>query len=410
MPERIVCDIAIVGAGPAGLAAMDAATTSGASVAIIDENREVGGQIFRAYQGRRNRAVRQIEFRNVNLVLGASVVDIDPTGWLLCESLEGPVEVEFQQLVLATGARELFLPFPGWTLPGVFGAGGLQALVKQGLSVRGKRVVLSGTGPLLLAVARFLSHSGASVLTIAEQARPSDIRRVVYSLLRNPKKLMEAMEFWWTVRKLYPGWYVVRAEGNHHLESVTITNGKSSRKLDTDYLACGFGLIPNTEAAELAGCRIEDGRVWTDRFLRTSCDKIYAPGEATGVGGLGCARIEGKIAGLAASGNISEAKEYFKAREKARQFAAVLENTYALRPELKQLPEDQTIVCRCEDVRLGDIKNRKSFREAKLQTRLGMGPCQGRICGAACRFLLGWENPGVRPPLLPTRVETLIER
>lgn len=410
MPERIVCDIAIVGAGPAGLAAMEAASSSGANIALIDDNREIGGQIFRARQGVRSPSVRHCDLRKVRWVLGASVVDIDPTGWLLCESFEGPVEVEFQQLVLATGARELFLPFPGWTLPGVFGAGGLQALVKQGFSVRGKRVVVAGTGPLLLAVAKHLGGSGAKVLRIVEQAPTGSIRSVLNGLLRHPKKLKEGLGFFWTARKLRPGWNVVRAEGKDRLQSVTITDGRQTRTLETDYLACGFGLAPNTEAAELAGCRIEDGRVWTDRFLRTSCEKIYAPGEATGIGGLDCARIEGKIAGLAATGNISEAREHFQAREKARNFAELLEQAFALRPELKHILDDETIVCRCEDVRYGDIKGRKSFREAKLQSRLGMGPCQGRICGVACRFLFDWEAPGVRPPLLPTRVETLIER
>lgn len=392
------------------MAAAAAASKSGASIVIVDENPEVGGQIFRASLGVRHSSSSLEDLKRTKLVMGASVVDIDPTGWLLCESLGGPVEIEFQQLILATGARELFLPFPGWTLPGVFGAGGLQSLVKQGHSVQGKRVVVAGSGPLLLAVAKYLGYSGARVLSILEQADQGPLRSLTVGLWRYPKKLAEAFGYYGIARKLRPESWVVRAEGNDRLQSISVTNGKTSQKIETDYLACGFGLIPNTEAAELAGCRIEDGKVWTDRFLRTSCEKIYAPGEATGIGGLDCARIEGTIVGLAASGNLPEAKELFEARDKARAFASLLEKAFELRPELKKLADEDTVVCRCEDVRFAEIKDRTSFREAKLQTRLGMGPCQGRVCGAACGFLLGWESPRVRPPLLPARVETLIER
>src|SRR5687768_15840337 len=119
------------------MAAAVAASKSGGSVVVVDENPDVGGQIFRASRGAWHSSCSVEDMNRAKLVMGASVVDIDPTGWLLCESLSGPIEIEFQLLVLATGARELFLPFPGWTLPGVFGAGGLQALVKQGFSVRG---------------------------------------------------------------------------------------------------------------------------------------------------------------------------------------------------------------------------------------------------------------------------------
>ena len=410
MAERIVCDVAIVGAGPAGISAAVAASKSDAKIAIVDENAVIGGQIFRAARRSRHSAVPNLNAQRIRLVMGASVVDIDPTGWLLCESLSGPVEIEFGQLILATGARELFLPFPGWTLPGVFGAGGLQALSKQGMSVRGKDVVVAGSGPLLLAVAKYLRRSGARVRYIFEQAEQAELRKLMLGLWRHPKKLLETFRYYGVARRFRPESWIVRADGKDCLQSITITNGTTSRKIETDYLACGFGLIPNTEPAALAGCRIENGRVWTDKFLRSSCEKIYAPGEATGIGGLDCAQIEGTIAGLAATGNLPEAKEHFESRDKARAFADKLEKAFALRAELKKLADENTIVCRCEDVPFGAIRDRKSFREAKLQTRLGMGPCQGRVCGAACGFLFDWETPSVRPPLLPARVESLIER
>src|SRR5437868_2382164 len=157
--NKVTTEILVVGAGPAGLAAAVAASKY-ARVTIVDNNPSAGGQIWRASKGKlRNRTARrlvgELERANVTINSGAQIFDVSNGRSLLAETGNGPIEIAYEKLVIATGARERFLPFPGWTLPGVFGAGGLQALMKAGFNVSGKRIVVSGTGALLLAVAAY---------------------------------------------------------------------------------------------------------------------------------------------------------------------------------------------------------------------------------------------------------------
>jgi NAD(P)H-nitrite reductase large subunit len=151
--------------------------------------------------------------------------------------------------------------------------------------------------------------------------------------------------------------------------------------------------VPNTELLTLLGYPAAPG--------------IYAAGEVTGIGGLDLSVVEGEIAGLAAAGRHDEAARLSPALKRHRRFAAALERTFALRPELKTVASDDTLICRCEDVALGPIRRCSGWREAKLQTRCGMGPCQARVCGPAVEFLLGWQSDSVRPPIFPARIETL---
>jgi NADPH-dependent 2,4-dienoyl-CoA reductase/sulfur reductase-like enzyme len=170
MSERAF-DIVVVGAGPAGLAAARRAAETGARVAIVDDNRYPGGQIWRA--GANGMALEAAAWMTgaVTWICGQRVVDAPAHGQLTLDD----ADIGYSRLIVATGARERFLPFPGWTLPNVMGAGGLQALVKSGMPVEGKRVAMAGSGPLLLAVARYLRQRGAQVRLIAEQARHPDV-------------------------------------------------------------------------------------------------------------------------------------------------------------------------------------------------------------------------------------------
>jgi NADPH-dependent 2,4-dienoyl-CoA reductase/sulfur reductase-like enzyme len=290
------------------------------------------------------------------------------------------------------------------------GAGGLQALVKTGLKISGKRVVIAGTGPLLLAVAAYLREHGANVLVIAEQTSRSHLARFAFRLLSETAKRRQAFDL---RRKLsgiryLTGCWPIAARGNQELASVTLQRGRKRWQVDCDYLACGFHLVPNLELAELLGCKIENRAVSVDEFQQTTVPHVYAAGETTGIGGLEQSLVEGEIAGLAAAGNRAKASKLFSARTKQQRFARVLNETFALREELRDLVTHDTIVCRCEDVPMEKLKAHRSWREAKLQTRCGMGPCQGRVCGPAIEFLLGWQVSSVRPPVLPVRVESLI--
>ena len=408
-------DLLVVGAGPAGLAAAWRAAQSGMRVGVVDDNPTAGGQIWRG--GPPEAQVWFQRIRNVEVISGARVFQQLRPGTLLAETNSGVCELSYERLVLATGARERFLPFPGWTLPNVMGAGGLQALVKTGLPIEGKRVVVAGSGPLLLAVAAYLRGHGASVLLVAEQASLSQLARFGIGLLRHRKKLLEG----WALKKDFSrkgakaqsktrylsGCWVSEAHGEEKLEGVTLVRGEERWRVACDYLACGFHLVPNVELAELLGCAIESGSVKVDEFQQTTVANVYSAGETTGIGGLELSLVEGEIAGLASAGKHDAARELFPVRVKQRKFADLLNRTFALRSELKHLSTPETIVCRCEDVPFERLRAHTSWRAAKLQTRCGMGPCQGRVCGSAVEFLFGWRAESVRPPILPVKINSL---
>ena len=164
-----------------------------------------------------------------------------------------------------------------------------------------------------------------------------------------------------------------------------------------------IGLTPNLSLPIAVGCAVGDG-VLVDRWQRTSVDGVYCVGEAVGVGGLETALVEGEIAGFAATGQAGAARARFSERARARRFARALERHFALRAELRNLAEDHTVLCRCEDVPYGEVRQHTSWRAAKLYTRCGMGPCQGRVCGSATEFLFGWAPDSVRPPITTARL------
>lgn len=412
-------DILVIGAGPAGIAAALAASESGRgrSIGLVDDNPAPGGQIWRG--GRRVGANKEAAdwFARLDAsrveVLGDSQV-LGPTGpGRLLADLDGrPVELAYDRLILATGARELFLPFPGWTLPNVTGAGGLQALVKSGLPIAGKRVVVAGSGPLLLAVAASLKRRGADVRLVAEQAPLSRLARFASGLWREPDKLRQAVRLRWALGPVpyRAGCWPERAEGSDRVESVTVTDGRTSRRVACDTLACGFGLVPNLELATAIGCATGRGGVSVDAWGRTTVVGVYAAGEIAGIGGLARALIDGRIVGHVAAGDEPRARELAPAARRAAVSARRLDRAFALRPELAHLAESGTIVCRCEDVRHGSLVPYKSWLDAKLQTRCGMGPCQGRVCGPVTEFLYGWPQASVRPPIFPADLGHLATR
>ena len=405
-------DALVIGAGPAGLAAAYRAAQNRSRVVVIDDNPAAGGQIWRGELAKPTSREAQAWFEkirsvDIQLINGARVFQQLRPGTLLAETSEGVCELNYDSLVLATGARERFLPFPGWTLPNVMGAGGLQALVKTGLPIEGKRVVVAGSGPLLWAVAAYLRSRGADVLLIAEQAPSARLVKFGLGLASKMSQAFSLKRQLQGVRSFNSCW-VVAAHGTDRLESVTLFQRGKRWQVACDYLACGFHLVPNVELAELLSCVVENGCVKVDQYQQTSVANVYSAGEATGIGGLELSLVEGEIAGLAIAGRHEEARSLFPVRVRQRKFAKLLNDTFALRDELRQLPAPETIVCRCEDVRFGHLFEHSSWRAAKLQTRCGMGPCQGRVCGSAVEFLFGWRAESVRPPVLPVRVESLI--
>lgn len=372
MPSTLV-----IGGGPAGLAAAWAAAQIGDAVTLLDDNPALGGQIWRGEIPARYR-----RFLDPRITVR--------TGVQIHSAAQLP---SADRIILATGTRERFLPFPGWTLPHVLGAGGLQAMVKSGLPIAGKRVVVAGSGPLLLAVAAYLRKRGAKVLLVAEQAPFERVSRFTRSLWRQPGKLLQAAQLGVGLRYRTDSWPLRADPGKVTLQGHGV--------LECDYLACGFGLVTNTELPELLGCKVESGAVITDSKQRTTVPHIFF----AGAGSVERSILEGQIAGF----DQERARALYPARDAAVRFDRLLDETFQLRPELSALTTPDTIICRCEDVPFSAVWQQRDWRSAKLQTRCGMGPCQGRICGPALEHLCGWPAASVRPPIFPTRLENLLD-
>ena len=394
--------IVVAGAGPAGIAAALRARALGAEVTVIDDNFAPGGQIWRGGYAFGDEGIRFVSQARIVAARAADRI-------LVVERPTESFEVRYDRLILATGARELFLPFPGWTLPGVTGVGGLQALVKGGVPIRGKRVAVAGSGPLLLAGAAFLRKAGAEVVLIAEQAAAGSVARFGKELVRHPGKLMQAAGLQWGLLGVpyRMGCMVLRAEGARRVERVWFRSGGGMFAEEVDYAAVAWGLVPNTELAKMLGCR-GGAAVEVDDLQRTSVESVWCAGEATGIGGVDVSYIEGEIAGCSAAEDETGARALLGKLVRARRFADAANLAFSLNPALRGLPDAATVVCRCEDVTFKQLRGVRSFREAKLHTRCGMGPCQGRICGAAGEFLFGWKDESGRPPVLPARAGTLI--
>lgn len=407
------------------MAAAVIAAECGQRVALLDDNPAAGGQIWRSGAGLPAQArtwFTRLEASSAVRLQGWRVIDCPEPGVVTAERNPGaatPARSEvpagncasfgYRTLILATGARERFLPFPGWTLPNVMGAGGLDAMVRGGLPIAGKRVVVAGTGPLLLAVGAHLAERGAEILAVCEQAPLARLARFAAGMVREPGKLWQGAGYRIAIGpgRLRTSCWPLAAHGKDRLRSVTLRQGNRKWVVECDYLACGFHLVPNTELAALLGCRMEEGFVTTNGAMRTSLDDVYCVGEPTGIGGVDLSLLEGQIAGWAAAGCEAQAQKCAAKRHARLGFVRALQEACTLDPQLRALAADETIVCRCEDVRYGALRQRANWREAKLHTRCGMGSCQGRICGAATEFLFGWGADSVRPPIFPARVGSL---
>ncbi|MGZ8290209.1 MAG: FAD-dependent oxidoreductase [Telluria sp.] len=409
--------VLVIGAGPAGLAAADAVASCGERVIVVDENAQPGGQIWRGgpgqwRDGRADALWNSLQGNaNVEWIGAARVVAKVGEGRLLLDVGGAMRELPWKRVVVCSGARELLLPFPGWTLPGVTGAGGLQALVKGGMPVKGKRIVVAGSGPLLMATASTVRSNGGELVMVAERRSLRELASFAAGLVLSHRgKLAQAMRLGASIGA---GAYrasatVIAANGDSRLRSVVLRHRGRDTEVDCDFLACGYGLVPALETPMLFGCRGANGRLLVDAAQQTSVAGVWAAGESTGIGGVDKALAEGRIAGLAACGRAPNTRD-LAARKRAYGFASLLDASFAVDGDLRALCTPGTIVCRCEDVAAAQLAQHQGWRSAKLQTRAGMGACQGRICGTACQYLYGWEAPGLREPVFPTSAKVLAQ-
>ncbi len=413
--------LVVVGAGPAGLAAALAASRAGVDVVLLDAAPIAGGQVWRARQGVAAapvaHALAGLARAGVRVLAGTRVVMPLPDRTLLIDGPDGARRLRWARLVLATGARERLLPFPGWTLPGVFGAGGLQALVKGGWPIAGRRVLVAGTGPLLLAAAATLRREGAQLAGLAEESGPLALARFASALVAHPGKGLQALRLAAALAgvPLLAGRRVVAAEGDGRVERVVLEEGGRTRAVACDALAASWGLVPQTELGQALGCalvpRNGSDALAVDAAQRTGAAGVFAAGECTGVAGAVAAQLQGEIAGRGVAAELASAPPPHRrlARRLAREhaFAAAVAATFAPPARWRDRLRDDTLVCRCEDVPWSALRDQPDLRSAKLATRCGMGHCQGRLCHDTLASMMHWPRLPVRPPSTPAPLAVL---
>jgi NADPH-dependent 2,4-dienoyl-CoA reductase/sulfur reductase-like enzyme len=444
--------LAVIGAGPAGLAASLAAAARGIHVTLIDSATAAGGQFYRrpasGLGARRPRALHHqwrtwrrleqglaghLEAGTVEYLTDHHVWLVERTGAstgsrpgftvhaLVGRLQERSVGVRADAVLLATGGYEKVLPFPGWTLPGVVTAGGAQAMLKGGLVVPGARVVVAGSGPLLLPVATGLAAAGAEVAALVESLDPRRLPRGAGALAAEPGKVAEAVLYAAGLLRhrvpFIPLHTVVEAHGEARIEAVTVAalgpDGRvrpgTGRRIPCDTLAVGHGMVPHTDLAEALGCRIDGTKVDVDDEQRTDVPGVWAAGEITGIGGAVLSLAEGHLAGRSVAARLRgtgpdprSAARAVRVRARARSFSAALDALYAPPAHWTDQVTDDTVVCRCEEVTAGRVREAAAdlgagdVRTVKLLTRAGMGWCQGRICEPAVAGLLGCEQTPAR--------------
>jgi thioredoxin reductase len=403
------CDVVVIGAGPAGLAGAVVAAGAGRSVVVVDIGIRPGGQYYRHPEGgsptRGGRTFARLlvacEARGVRILREQQVFLVD--GFTV-HTVAGE-EITADAVLIATGAHDRVVPFPGWDLPGVLTAGGAQSLLKGSKVLPGKRIVVAGTGPFLLPVAADLTSAGAEVAGVFEANDPRRFARFPVALARNAGKLSEAAGYLSVLARhrvpVRNRHAVVAAHGDDVLTSVTVARVTSDwrpvpgseRTIDCDVLAVGYGFVPQVDVGLALGCA---SRVTPDGTLAlavddrqaTSVPGVFAAGEVTGIGGARLSLLEGAIAGAALSGvDISVHLRGERARHTA--FADAMAAVYPVRDGWIAGLTGDTVLCRCEEVDHDAVRTAvrelgaRDARAVKLLTRAGMGWCQGRMCGAA---------------------------
>jgi thioredoxin reductase/bacterioferritin-associated ferredoxin len=465
-------ELVILGAGPGGLAAATEASRAGASVTLLDENPKPGGQIYRQFHegfhvtspatlGHDYMRGQKLldEFSSlrdrVALLDGALVWGLFNGNELAFHRGENSYSVRYGKLIIAAGAYDRPVPFPGWTLPGVFTAGGAQTLVKTQRVLPGEKFLLAGTGPLQLTLANQIADAGGRVEAIAEAGHVDNWFKLAASALGQWQLLSDAMRYLLGIRKaripLWRNHIIVEARGDGQVEEAVVAQvdrdwrpkGGTRKTLKVDTICVGYGFVPSVELTRLAECehryepRLGGWIPVRDHNMETSVPGVYAVGDCTGVAGSLVAIEEGRIAGISAARSLGHlsAGEARKSMEPSRRrlgglarLRRVLDEVSAPRPGLFELANDDTIVCRCEEITLGQIKealaegalaeDATGMRELKRTTRMGMGPCQGRMCGPAIQEMIAREknlphgsighlNP--RPPVKPVPLKALAE-
>jgi thioredoxin reductase/bacterioferritin-associated ferredoxin len=455
-------DTIIIGSGLAGLNAANILSEHNIKTAIIDENHFSGGQYLRKLPDTFNsnliKYTTKVKKNGLNLLKKLHKADIDfyqdstvigvyDNNRVLFEKGGKAEMIVGETLIIATGAREKYLPFKGWTLPGVLSAGALQVFLKSNGVLPAEKILIAGTGPFLYAVAYETLVAGGKVQGIYELNGFFKQLPFGFGLMRAPSKIFEALVYMeeilrkWT--KIKYGWKIIKAEGAGKLERVILakTNPKgdiikgSEKTIKTELLATGFGFIPNIELINMIGGKTEYRKElggWiikvTDE-LETTIEGVFSAGETTGIGGAEKSVIEGKLAGYSILKKLEKIDKDFslkiinKLKNKRKnylKYAEYLNSVYSVDDIHYKSIDDKTIICRCEDVSLKEIKEAynsgfKSLNSLKIFTRSGMGNCQGRTCGPIITEIIKTYENGkipeqfkIRKPAKPVNISSLV--
>lgn len=415
-----IFDLVIVGAGPAGLGAAQQASQLGLAFALLDAYPRPGGQYFKQPPGEfhveneqpeaADRLLSEIAPLNMLLLNDTVVWGIFPEDGKECYELclYSPTGKECRMVarnvILTPGAYDRPLPFAGWTLPGVMTAGAAMTLLKSQRLLPGSRALLSGTGPLQLVLARQLIEAGTQVMAVLD-ANPFPWRawRSAPVFWGQWERLYEGWQCWWTMHhaglSIRWGMTICRAEGNGQVEQAVITPlaGGKPETIPVDLVCLGYGFTPAIQLSWQAGCehqyRPECGGYvpLRDEWLQTTLPGVFVAGDGAGIGGKDVALLEGRLAALGAASRLGRQPETRLVaslrRDLAhqRRFASLLSQLFPFQEGLLDLMTDDTILCRCEEVTLKEIRQAiangaTTVNAVKALTRAGMGRCQGRMC------------------------------
>jgi NADPH-dependent 2,4-dienoyl-CoA reductase/sulfur reductase-like enzyme len=454
--------VAVIGAGPAGIRAAETLVQHGLRPILIDEAAKPGGQIYRQPPAGADRPGEEIygleaaKAARLHAVVAAhsQCIDYRPNtlAWnvvasdggfmidLLANGIAASMRVD--RLILATGATDRALPFPGWLTPGVFTLGAAQiALKSQGVAI-GRRVALVGAGPLLpLLVTQYLAAGIKPVVALDVTPFAAKIAALP-GLTAQPRTLLKGLRYIAHAMlggvRIQSGIRAIKALGDARVTGLAYTTADGRvHAVACDAVGASFGLRSESQVADLVGCRFEfDGlsRQWQpvrDAAGRATVEGVYLAGDGAAIAGADVAELAGERAALAlmedagVANNGNRARVLDAALRRQPRFRRALETAYPFPAHLLVGLADDTVVCRCEGITAGRL--RTTIRERapgdinrlKAFTRLGMGRCQGRVCGHVAAELLAQAPAGAiatagrlraQPPIKPLPMSAATER